>query len=64
MDKSLVYCRVMMIIALSLIFAINGFQDSDASQEGDNENRSNDLPFSLPFNSNVTNQTGNAIPFP
>jgi hypothetical protein len=64
MEKSLAYCRVMLIIALSLVFAINNFQDSDAYQEGDNESRSNVLPFSLPFNSNVTNQTGNAIPFP
>ena len=64
MNISLANCRVMLIIALSLVFAINGFQDSNASIDGDNENRSNDLPFSLPFNSNVTNQTGNAIPFP
>ncbi len=54
----------MTVIALYLVFAINGFQDSDASQEGDNESLSNGLPFSLPFNSNLTNQTGNAIPFP
>jgi hypothetical protein len=64
MDISLAYCQVMTVIALSLVFAINGFQDSNASQEGVNDNRSNDLPFFLPFNSNVTNQTGNAIPFP
>ncbi len=55
----------MLIIALPLVFVINDFQDSNASTiDGDNENLSNELPFSLPFNSNVTNQTGNAIPFP
>jgi hypothetical protein len=65
MDISLAYCRVMLIIALPLVFVINDFQDSNASTiDGDNENLSNELPFSLPFNSNVTNQTGNAIPFP
>jgi hypothetical protein len=64
MDITMAYCRVMLIIALTLVFAINDFQDSNASIDGDNENRSNELPFSLPFNSNVTNQTGNAIPFP
>jgi hypothetical protein len=53
----------MIIIALSLVFVINDLQDGNASIDGDNENRSNELPFSLPFNSNITNQTGNVIPF-
>jgi hypothetical protein len=64
MYTSLAYCQVMLIIAFSLVFAINGFQGSGASKDGDNENRSSDLPFSLPFNSNITNSPSNEIPFP
>ena len=64
MNVSLAHCRIMLIIALSLVFVGNDFQDSIAYMDGDNENRSNDLPFSLPFNSNITNQSGNVIPFP
>lgn len=64
MNISLTYCRVMLIVALYLVFAIHDFQDNNTSINGDNENRSNVLPFSLPFNSNITNQTDNVIPFP
>jgi hypothetical protein len=54
----------MLIVALYLVFAIHDFHNSNTSINGDNENRSNVLPFSLPFNSNITNQTDNVIPFP
>lgn len=64
MYASLAYCLVMLIIALSLVFAINGFQSSEASNDGGNKNSSSDLPFFLPFNSNVTNQPANEVPFP
>ena len=65
------FCRVLLITVAFLAFALNGSQKSDASADIYNINYPNDSPFSLPFDSDIADQSygenyqsDSDIPFP
>ena len=65
------FCRVMLIAVAVLAFALNGSQKSDASTDSYNINYPDDSPFSLPFDSDIADQSygedyqsDSDIPFP
>ena len=51
------FCRILLIAVAVLAFALNGSQKSDASTDIYNINYPNDSPFSLPFDSDIADQS-------
>jgi hypothetical protein len=58
------FCRVMLLIVGVLAFALEDSQKSNASTDSHNPDNPNDSPFSLPFDSDIADQSDVDIPFP
>jgi hypothetical protein len=59
MNRTFVFYRVMLIIVAVLAFALGDPQKSNASADGYKMDYPNDSPFSLPFDSDIADQTDN-----
>jgi hypothetical protein len=71
MNGTLVFCRVMLIAVAVLAFALANSQKSEASTDSYSLDYPNDSPFSLPFDSDIADQSfgqdyqsDSDIPFP
>jgi hypothetical protein len=54
----------MLLIVGVLAFALEDSQKSNASTDSHNPDNPNDSPFSLPFDSDIADQSDVDIPFP
>ena len=64
MNRTFVFCRVMLVIVAVLAFALEDPQKSNASTDSNNIDHPNDSPFSLPFDSDIADQSYGDVPFP
>ncbi len=64
MNRTFVFCRVMLIIVAVLAFALEDPQKSNASTDSYSTDYPNDSPSSLPFDSDIADQLYGDVPFP